>query len=52
MEGKVHRAFIRVGLKNQGVQYNSFLLGLEEYTRIPDTKYLYPVKKKGKKRKR
>ena len=50
MEGKVYKAFVRVGLRNQGVQYNSFLLGLEKYINIKETKYIYPKKAKGDRR--
>jgi hypothetical protein len=42
MEGKVYRAFVRVGLKNQGVKYDEFLIGLLCYTTIPDTYYIHP----------
>lgn len=42
MEGKVHRAFVRVGLQNQGVDYKMFLAGLMDYTRVKDTKYIHP----------
>jgi hypothetical protein len=48
MEGKVYRAFVRVGLKNQGVDYKNFLIGLQLYLGYPETKYIHP-KFKGKK---
>lgn len=58
MEGKVYRAFIRVGLKNQGVDYGMFLDGLKEYYYTwdrpnisnPDrTIYIHPKHKEKKK---
>jgi len=54
MEGKVQRSFVRVGLKNQGVDYEQFLIGLAKYIKIKETKYIHPNfgKKEGKKRKR
>lgn len=48
MEGKVYRAFVRVGLKNQGVDYYAFLDGLKEYVDYPETNYIHPKFKEKK----
>ena len=42
MEGKVHRAFVRVGLRNQNVDYIDFLIGLASYYTIEDTDFIHP----------
>jgi hypothetical protein len=43
MEGKVHRAFIRVGLQNKGVLYPQFLINLSSYTHHKELKYIHPT---------
>ena len=48
MEGKTHRAFIRVGLQNQKVDYTNFLIGLALYTEYPETEYIHPSFKEKK----
>lgn len=48
MEGKVYRAFVRVGLRNQGVDYVEFLKGLIEYQSVQETKYIHPKFKEKK----
>jgi hypothetical protein len=42
MEGKVYKAFVRVGLRNQGVDYKLFLKGLLEYVDYPERKEIHP----------
>lgn len=48
MEGKVYRAFVRVGLQNQKVNYFNFLIGLTNYymeyelLQVKGTKYIHP----------
>lgn len=48
MEGKVYKAFVRVGLKNQGVDYEEFLNGLAGYLYYEDTQYIHPKYKDKK----
>jgi hypothetical protein len=51
MEGKVYRAFVRVGLKNQNVTYENFLYGLSTYyveyelLKVKGTNYIHPKHK-------
>ena len=42
MEGKVYRAFVRVGLQKQGVNYHKFLFGLSNYVNYKETNYIHP----------
>ena len=48
MEGKVRRAFVRVGLQNQGVKYDEFLIGLLCYTKFPELDLIHPKHKDKK----
>lgn len=48
MEGKVYKLFVRMGLRNQGVEYRLFLIGLQYYIDYPETKYIHPKHKEKK----
>lgn len=50
MEGKVYKAFVRMGLQKAGVDYYGFLRGLSEYLFIKETKYIHPKFKEKVKR--
>jgi hypothetical protein len=52
MEGKVHRAFVRVGLAKAGVNYEEFLIGLLCYTKFPELDVLHPTFKVKNEKKR
>jgi hypothetical protein len=49
MEGKVYRLYVRLGLRNQGVEYTKILIGLSKYTSYKETKYIHPKYKERKK---
>ena len=49
LEGKVYRNFVRVGHKNQGVDYVTFLTGLIIYTQHEETNMIHPKFKEKKK---
>lgn len=51
LEGKVWKYFVRMGARNQGIDYIKFLRGLIKFQKVKDTKYIYPVKAKRKKTK-
>lgn len=50
LESKISRSFIRVGARNKGIDYVSFLKGLIKFQKVKDTKYRYPNKPKRRKK--
>ena len=42
IEGKVHRMWIRYGLRKAEIDYKNFLLALKEYAYYPETQFIHP----------
>jgi len=52
LEAKTRNAFIRVGARNKGIDYELFLKNLAKFYKIKDTNYRYPEKSKKRKKKK
>jgi len=44
-EGKVYKIYVRLGLRNQKVDYKEVLEGLKKYIDYPETTYIHPLHK-------